>query len=307
MRFFLFIALMCCPAVSQTAINPHWIAFSRAGAPNSNLQCFRPGNVSVSDGSLVITTKAENASCSSFDLRPAKYKYTSGFVAMRTFNFLYGTVEFRAKFGGGSKTGAWPIVWMEDASCQASDPTGTDDHCNGQEIDIAEILSSDFTHVNQQIHINDFKFNDGCTAATTDTSQNFHLYKLVWSPGSLVFSIDGAVTCSIAKDYVPHSPMYVKVNTFVGNAAGPIKDDSLPWTTLIDYIKVTQGPFVVFSDDFDSASAIQAASAATVNVLPAPRRGPLQMSPSRLYRWLPAMILSMALVAAVVIYLQMGM
>ena len=78
---------------------------------------------------------------------------------MRNFNFLYGTVEFRAKFGGGVGTGAWPTVWMEDASCQASDPTGTDERCNGQEIDIAEILNSDFTHINQQIHVDNFNHN----------------------------------------------------------------------------------------------------------------------------------------------------
>ena len=74
------------------------------------------------------------------DLSLKIYRYTSGWVSMRNLNFLYGTVEFRAKFGGGANSGAWPVVWMEDASCQASDPTGTDDDCNGQEIDIAEIV-----------------------------------------------------------------------------------------------------------------------------------------------------------------------
>jgi beta-glucanase (GH16 family) len=239
-------------ARAQTGLDPKWIAFNRAGAQNSNLQCFTPGNVSVSGGNLVITSKVESATCSSIDLKPASYKYTSGFVSMRTFNFLYGTVEFRAKFGGGSNTGAWPTVWMLDSTCQASDPTGTDDPCVGQEIDIAEILNSNFTHVNQQIHMDHFKYNDQCTASTSDTSRNFHTYQLVWAPGSLVFKIDGSTTCTINKRYVPSVPMYVKISMYIGNYGGPLKESSLPWTTLVDYVKVTQGSNVIFEDNFDS-------------------------------------------------------
>jgi beta-glucanase (GH16 family) len=245
-------------AQAQSGLDARWVAFDRAGAPNSKWQCFTPRNVTVSGGNLVISTRGEAAKCSSFDLQPATYGYTSGFVSMRSFNFLYGTVEFRAKFGGGSNTGAWPTVWLQDASCQSSDPTGTDDRCNGQEIDIAEILDGDFTRVNQQIHVDNFARNDGCKASTSDTSQNFHVYQLVWSPGSfwspgsLVFKIDGTTTCTIAKRYVPKDPMYLKISMYVGGYGGPVKDGSLPWTTLIDYVKVTQGSTVVFQDDFNA-------------------------------------------------------
>src|SRR5580700_56257 len=65
-------------AQAQTAPNAPWIAFNRAGAPNSSLQCFTPSNVKVSDGNLVILTKADTATCSSFDLSSATYNYTSG-------------------------------------------------------------------------------------------------------------------------------------------------------------------------------------------------------------------------------------
>ncbi len=253
MRKLLLFALLCfpLPTRAQTGLNHQWITFNRAGAPNSNLQCFTPNNVSVSGGNLVITTKSETATCSSFDLPSATYHYTSGFVSMRDFSFLYGTVEFRAKFGGGTSTGAWPVVWMEDASCQASDPTGTDDSCNGQEIDLAEILDSDFTRVNQQIHVNNYTHSDGCKAFATDTSQNFHVYQLVWSAGSLIFKIDGTTTCTITQSYVPNAAMYVKIDNFVGSFGGPVKNRSLPWTTLVDYVKVTQGSTVIFDDQFN--------------------------------------------------------
>jgi beta-glucanase (GH16 family) len=244
-------------AEAQAGLNDQWIAFERAGAPNSNLQCYSPRNVSVSAGYLAIATTAEAANCSSFDLQRTSYRYTSGFVAMRKFNFLYGTVAVRAKFGGGGRTGAWPIVWMADASCQASDPTGTDDECNEQEIDVAEILNGNFTRVNQQVHVDRFKHEDGCKAPTSDVSRNFHVYQLDWFPGSLVFEIDGVVTCKILRSYVPDSPMYVKINTSAGRYGGPVDDTSLPWTTLVDYVKVTQGSNLIFNDGFGSEPADQ--------------------------------------------------
>jgi beta-glucanase (GH16 family) len=254
-----------CGAEAEPETNSQWIAFNRAGAPGGDLQCFTSGNVSVSDGNLVLLTKAETATCSSFDLSSASHNYTSAFVMMRTFSFLYGTVEFRAKFGGGAGSGAWPAVWMADVSCHASDPTGTDDRCNEQEIDIAEILNSDFTHVNQQIHVDRFTHNDGCKAPTSDASDNFHVYQLVWAPGSLVFKIDGTTTCTIAQSYVPNTPMYLKMTAFVGGFGGNVNNSSLPWKTVIDYVKVTQGSVVAFNDDFSHASTIEPGHAAHHN------------------------------------------
>lgn len=258
---------------AQKGLGDAWIVFSRAGAPNSNLQCFAPNNVSVSDGNLVIITRPEASTCRSFDLPTATYNYTSGFVSMRRFNFLYGIVEFRAKFGGGADTGSWPIVWMEDASCQASDPTGTDDNCNGQEIDIAEILRSDFTAVNQEMHVDNYAHNDGCTAHTSDTSRNFHTYDLVWAPGTLVFKIDGTSTCTLKKRYVPNAPMYLKVDNFVGCVGGPVDNRSLPWTTLMDYVKVTQGNRVVFFDDFDGRAPVESQPAVRAALFSGHRAG----------------------------------
>jgi beta-glucanase (GH16 family) len=277
-------------AEGQGRLDDQWIAFRRAGAPNSNLQCFSPKNVSLLDGYLVITTKAEASACSSFDLKPATFPYASGFVAMRKFNFLYGTVTVRAKFGGGNGTGAWPIVWMEDASCQASDPTGTDDDCNGQEIDVAEILNSNFTQVNQQIHVDTMKHEDGCKASTSDVSRDFHIYELEWFPGSLHFKIDGVVTCSINRSWVPDSPMFVKIDTFVGSYGGPVNNTSLPWTTTVDYVKVRQGSKLIFNDGFSADAADQ----------PVPITTPLWAPPRKRNLMLP--IACLVILAAAAVY-----
>ena len=289
--------------LTGTDSESQWVAFNRAGAENSRMQCFTPNNASIENGYLVITTKAEVADCGSFDLLNATRHYTSGFVSMRKFTFLYGVLEFRAKFGGGAGSGAWPTVWLADTSCQASDPTGTDDRCNEQEIDVAEILNSDFTHVNQQIHVDKFTHNDGCKALATDTSRNFHVYQLAWSPGSLEFIIDGVKTCTIAKPYVPSSPMYVKIDVYVGSMGGPVRNASLPWTTLIDYVKVTQGSSVLFNDDFNSASTIQPSPATKNSVTSVCRIVLLGVRSSR-SRWMPVALIAMLILVVAAIALR---
>ena len=79
---------------------------------------------------------------------------------------------------------------------------------------------------------------------------------MTWSPGSLVFKIDGVTSCVIRQPYVPKSAMYLKVSVFAGAFRGPIKKATLPWETLIDYVKVTQGSTVVFDDEFNSGATI---------------------------------------------------
>jgi len=257
------LALLCAPGLihAQTGLNSQWIAFNRAGSSSSNGQCFTPNNVAVTGGFLVLTALIQSATCSSFDEPLETLPYTAGFVSMRTFNFLYGTIEFRAKFGpcnGGScgSSGYWPAVWMNDAGCEASDPTGTNDNCNEQEIDITEILNGNFTAVNQQIHTPEFGgHNDGCTASASDVSTNWHVYDLVWSAGSLVWSVDGTVTCTITQSYVPNAAMYVKMDQYVGGVAGgAVNNSTFPWLEQIDYLTVTQGSTVVFSDTFGASA-----------------------------------------------------
>ncbi len=141
---------------------------------------------------------------------------------------------------------------MADVSCQPSDPTGTDDTCNEQEIDIVEILNSDYTQINQQIHVNNFGNNDqNLQTGFSDPSANWHVYQLVWSAGQLVWKIDGTTTFTLTQAYVPNAAMYLKITQGVGYLNGSVVDASLPWTMLVDYVKVTQGVTVVFEDDFN--------------------------------------------------------
>jgi beta-glucanase (GH16 family) len=75
---------------------------------------------------------------------------------------------------------------------------------------------------------------------TADLSQDFHMYQLEWSAGSLVWKIDGTQTCQVT-DHVPSTPMFLLINTATGGAGGGAVDNStLPQTMSVDYVKVTQ-------------------------------------------------------------------
>jgi hypothetical protein len=87
---------------------------------------------------------------------------------------------------------------------------------------------------------------------------------------------------------------------YAGKMGGPVKDNSLPWTTLIDYMKVTQGSTVLFNDDFNLASTVQPGPAASNNALPASHLLYLEV-PKTWLRWsLLALIVCVILAGAAI-------
>ncbi|MGO9534005.1 MAG: family 16 glycosylhydrolase [Syntrophobacteraceae bacterium] len=231
---------------------------------NNELQYYQPANVTESNGYLNITTDYVNP--------PVEGKsYISGRAQTNTFNFLYGTVTVRALLPGG--TGPWPAIWLLGADCQAS-AGEVSALCNwpysgSNEIDMTEILDSDLTKVNQQIHTmsGNTQENPGCTATTTDVSQNWHTYTLIWAPGSVTWQIDGRTTCT-ETSYVPSTPMYLIINTAVGgDGGGKVDDSTLPQTMLVDYVHVTttSTPIYQVSPSAGANGSISPSSAVTVN------------------------------------------
>ena len=221
-------------ALDQT----QWTVMNRPGdASNNEAQCYQPANVAVANGGLSITAQAEPVVCNG-----ATYGYTSGMAQWTNLSFLYGTVEIRAKLAGG--TGPWPGFWLLGTNCQQQnitfDPSGP---CNwpqpgSDEIDITEILKSDHTSVWQSIHSG--STNASCVAPTSDVSQNWHTYRLDWTPGKAVWLIDGVTTCTMTTS-VPSTPMFLIVDVSVGgNGVGSIVNSTLPQTMTVDYVKVTQ-------------------------------------------------------------------
>ncbi len=212
-----------------------WVAMNRPGdSSNNEQQYYLPTNVALSNGLLNITSKADNW--------VPGYSYTSGMVQWKSFNFTYGTIEFRAKLAGGQ--GTWPAIWLLGHNCQASNVTSADNigSCNwpapgSDEIDITEIKGGVLSTVWQNVISGSSGFQS-CTPSTTDVSQNWHIYDLIWAPGSLTWQIDGVTTCHITRS-VPSTPMFLIVNTAMGGAGGAIKAGTLPQTSSLDYVRVT--------------------------------------------------------------------
>jgi beta-glucanase (GH16 family) len=216
----------------------------RGDTTNNEPQCYRPDNVRIADGALAITVKAEKTTC--VDTKPdgTRYRhssdYTSAMVQWRSLNFLYGKVEIRARMSGGK--GPWPALWLLGLDCQAQNMTGSaSGPCKwpqprSDEIDIADVLHGSRTEVYQAIHSG--TTDTGCFARTTDMSRDWHVYGLIWQPGSLTWTIDGDTTCRLTEG-VPATPMFLILNVAVGgNSGGPIDPSTLPQTMLVDYINV---------------------------------------------------------------------
>jgi beta-glucanase (GH16 family) len=160
-----------------------------------------------------------------------------------SYNFTYGTVEFRAKMAGGQ--GTWPAIWLLGVNCQESNLSSADNigSCNwpqpgSDEIDITEIKNANQKTVWQNVISGSSGFQT-CTPQTSDVSQNFHVYQLIWAAGSLEWKIDGTSTCKFTNN-IPSNPMFMMINTAMGGSGGSVNNSTLPQTLQVDYVKVSQ-------------------------------------------------------------------
>ena len=218
-----------------------WIAVnSHADRSNSEPGCYTSHN--VSEGSGVLTETIEHRAFTCPDATGSN-DYPTGAIQMKSFSFTYGTVDVRAKVAGCG--GCWPAIWMLGSECQSpawlvngNDPATCHwPDAGSQEIDVAEFLSSSFTAARNNL-ITSAGTESELTDRFADGSRNFHVYTLVWSPGSLVFKVDGT-TQNTYSTAVPSSPMFLIINTSIGGNGGTIDNATLPAQTQIDYVHVS--------------------------------------------------------------------
>jgi beta-glucanase (GH16 family) len=214
-----------------------WSVMNQHGdTSNSEPECYLTGNTAETGGVLSETVEVRMVTCPD---GTGTSSYPSGAVQMKSFNFTYGTVDVRAKVAGG--TGPWPAIWLLGSNCQQ--PTWLSNNCpwpqpGSDEIDIAEFKYSSYTTDNQ----NSITGGSGwqiCTPTISDASQNWHVYTLVWAPGSLTFKVDGTTTCTMTSN-IPSHPMFLILNTAIGGTGGGgINNSTLPQTSLFDYVHIT--------------------------------------------------------------------
>ena len=218
---------------------------SLCGWGNNELQYYRSENVSVSDGNLIITAKAEAFGGRSF---------TSGKIHTRNKqSFLYGRMEMRAKIPTGG--GMWPAFWMMPQ----------DDVYGGWaasgEIDIME-AANETTSISGTIHYggaypsNTYSGNS-YSAGGTNFADDFHTYAIEWEPDEIRWYVDGILysTKTSAEWFTntapgnPQAPFdqafYLILNAAVGgNYTGCTSSGCitavLPQEYLVDYVRVYQ-------------------------------------------------------------------
>jgi len=253
-----------------TLINGRWAALRRAAdLGNSELACYDPANAVQSGGFLTLTLRKQAETCYEASRSDAvQQSYTSDMIMSYPFNFLYGTVEARIKFGRG-----WPALWLlggdaaAQTGCQLSNLVSAEniftcnwdrDGSDSAEIDIAEFYESDNNGAYNWAGHNMFSSGGhscGQPMPSGSAISDFHVYSMTWKPGSVTFAVDGVpANCSHTGSAVPSHPMFLMINDTLSQSNNSVPP-SFPQVTTIDYVKVTDSNNqVIFFDDFDATS-----------------------------------------------------
>jgi len=162
---------------------------------NEELQHYtdRTDNSYVSNGTLKIVAKRE-----SYTDQGHTKMFTSARLNSK-FAFTYGIVEVRAKLPTG--VGTWPAIWTlgkninERGAYWQQQGYGTTNWPACGEIDIMEHWGKNQNHVSSAMHTPSSSggtINYGGQTIST-ASTEFHIYKLVWTPEKMEFSVDGNI------------------------------------------------------------------------------------------------------------------
>jgi beta-glucanase (GH16 family) len=220
-----------------------------SGFGNGELQYYtnRPENVHIEDGSLVIEARREN------------YLGDKSFTSSRLltngrFAFKYGTLEARIKLPNVDY-GLWPAFWLMGTSY------GAIDWPNAGEIDVMEFGRKDGKDagvVNRRVsaaghlEVNDeHVFTSEYSDRPTMMYEDYHLFKLEWTPDFLKVYVDGDmywmldISDPIGDDTEEfHEPMFILTNIAVGGwnfieITNPAQiTAAFPARMYIDYIRL---------------------------------------------------------------------
>ncbi len=205
---------------------------------NNELQWYRPENVAVEGGKLVLRAQEERVRVSNDEV----YDYTSGMVTTgrdthtlsaeprATFKHVY--IEMRAKIPAGR--GLWPALWLLPA-----------DHKTRPEIDIIEVLGHDLKKAHMNFHYSDGKGNyqrADHSWVSPEPLTGWQVFAVDWQPQGVTWYINGTKRAHFAGDkaYVPDEPMYLIANLAVGGDWPGSPDEATPFPSSfeIDYLRV---------------------------------------------------------------------
>jgi beta-glucanase (GH16 family) len=186
---------------------------------------FNPKNVRVTDGMLHLDAKKESLP----DLPAGYHTFTTAFVKGKT-KVRYGYFEIRARAMDSQASSAF---WFYDITPEI-----------WSEIDVFEIgarsQSTNYymnTHLFHTLVETVHWHKSRIWKAPYHLAREFHVYGLEWDPEILRFTVDGAVVREEPNTHW-HQPLALCFDseTFAGWFGLP-KDDALPATFSIDYIR----------------------------------------------------------------------
>ena len=207
------------------------------GWGNNELQSYQQANVLVSDGTLKITARLEDA---------GGKQYTSGRINTRNkADFTYGRYESSIKLPGAR--GLWPAFWM----LSTNEPYGG--WPRSGEIDIMEFVSSKPNEILGSIHYGDPWPNNQFQTEylikeNGDFLDTFYNFAVEWEPGVIRFFVDDVLygtkrstDVSTFRWPFDHN-MHFLLNVAVGGSlGGSVIASDLPATMEVDYVRVYDG------------------------------------------------------------------
>jgi beta-glucanase (GH16 family) len=211
----------------------------------------RHENSYITNGNLVIEARRESYLGNAFT--------SARMMTQGRFAFKYGALEARIKMPN-TANGLWPAFWMMGNNAGAIAWAG----CG--EIDIVEMGSKDGIaqslqqeKINCAVHYSDTSgahaYYVSWTNAPIDLSQDYHLYKLSWTPTALTFYLDGSLygTMDITADYLSefHQPFFPILNLAIGgynpSYTGVYSPDAVtatfPARMYVDWIRLYDNPY----------------------------------------------------------------
>lgn len=220
---------------------------STYGDGNNELQCYRPENVSVSGGKLVLRAVTERYTCPNGSTR----EVTSGMVRSRGVTFSPGqSIEFRVKLtpaDENDQSGLWPAVW--------SSGWGSGGWPSSGEMDFLEVMTAN--NPKRSIFSIHYAKPDGSHGVTNKPvvgSSNFSAQwhtvrfdygrdgRLAWTlDGQKVLTVDSATTRQGYPAPFDLPVKQIKVNLALGGRPGPLSSaavGSRGATFEMDYIRI---------------------------------------------------------------------
>lgn len=212
-----------------SSLNSAFTSTYQVGDPGFGLDSDFLGNLSqvdVANGYCTITAQRKAT--------PSGRAYASAcFGTKNTWSQTYGTWEARIRYPKGN--GVWPAFWALRSGSLVTPP----------EIDILEAYpgSPAAGGSGPNIVVSTLHYAGGApkyfaTDMGSDNTNEFHVYKMVWTSSKMTFVIDGSVVGTITAN-VPQVPMYPILNLAMG-ATGYRVDGSTPDVLHmdVDYVRV---------------------------------------------------------------------